>query len=110
MMASTNSGTLPDSRSEGGGSKRERIERLEPDLRNGRFFLPAPVLHEGKPRTWRVLTDPGAKDFGGIEYVDAEGMTKVQFEAFSGGSSDLLAKALVCRDPDLASPRAGGGR
>ena len=95
---------------EGGGSKRERIERLEPDLRNGRFFLPAPVLHDGRPKTWRVLSDPGARDFGAIEYFNADGLTKAQMDAFSGGSADLLAKALVCRDPDLASPRAGGGR
>jgi hypothetical protein len=43
---------------EGGGSKAERVERLEPDFRNGRFFLPAPILREGKPNTWRVIEDP----------------------------------------------------
>ena len=95
---------------EGGGSKRERVERLEPDLRNGRFHLPAPVLHDGKPKTWRVQSDPGAKDFGAIEYNDAGDLTRAQRDAWDGGSRDLLAKALVCRDPDLASPRAGGGR
>lgn len=95
---------------EGGGSKRERIERLEPDLRNGRFFLPLPLLHEGKPKTWRVLGDPSAKDFGAIEYMESTGLTKTQMEAMEGGSPELLAKAIVCRDPELASPRTGGGR
>jgi hypothetical protein len=95
---------------EGGGSKRERVERLEPDLRNGRLFIPLPVLHEGKPRTWKVVTDPGAKDFGAVNFNDVHEMSKGQMDAFAGGSADLLAKALICRDPDLASPRAGGGR
>lgn len=95
---------------EGGGSKRERIERLEPDLRNGRLFLPFPVLHEGKPKTWRVLNDPGAKDFGVVEYIDTAGLTAQQMTAAQGGSMDLLAKAIICRDPDLASARSGGGR
>lgn len=95
---------------EGGGSKRERVERLEPDLRNGRFFLSLPVLHDGKPKTWRVISDPSARDFGAIEFNDAGKLTAVQMDAAVGGSVDLLAKALICRDPDLASPRAGGGR
>lgn len=95
---------------EGGGSKRERIERLEPDLRNGRFFLPLPVLREGKPSTWRVGRDPASRDFGAIEYAESTGLSKTQMEAMQGGSPDLLAKALICRDPDVAAPRAGGGR
>jgi len=89
---------------EGGSSKRERVERLEPDLRNGRFFIPAPVLKDGKPSTWRISAD------GGVEFMDSTGLTRAQMDAMEGGSLDLLAKALVCRDPDLASPRAGGGR
>lgn len=95
---------------EGGGSKRERIERLEPDLRNGRFFLPLPLLHEGKPKTWRIARDPAEKEFGALEYLDSTGLTKAQMDAMEGGSPELLAKAIICRDPDLASPRAGGGR
>lgn len=95
---------------EGGGSKRERIERLEPDLRNGRFFLPLPVLREGKPKTWRVLSDPAARDFGLVEYLDSTGLTRAQQDAAAGGSLDLLARAIIVRDPDLASARTGGGR
>ena len=95
---------------EGGGSKRERVERLEPDLRNGRLFLPFPVLHESRPKTWRVIADPAARDFGMVEYNEPTGLTPGQMEAARGGSLDLLAKAIICRDPDLASPRTGGGR
>ena len=95
---------------EGGNSKRERVERLEPDFRNGRFFLPLPVLHESKPATWRPITDPEAKNFGEIEYEEARGLTKTQMAAMEGGSSDLVAKALIVRDPSLPGPRDTGGR
>lgn len=43
---------------QGGHSKRERIERLEPDLRGNRFFMPA-VMHEDSrgPSLWRINAD-----------------------------------------------------
>jgi hypothetical protein len=53
---------------EGGNSKKERVERLEPDFRNGRFFLPAPVLHNGVPSLWRVENNPESRTFGEIEF------------------------------------------
>lgn len=90
---------------EGGNSKRERIERLEPDFRNGRFYLPAPILHNSKPSVWRPITDPDDKLFGTIEYDDAGGLSSVQMNAISGGSADLVAKAIIQRDP-----AAGGER
>jgi hypothetical protein len=96
---------------EGGNSKKERVERLEPDFRNGRFHLPLPVLHDGKPRRWRIDGDPASKEFGKIEYFDAVGgLTKLQMQAIEGGSQDLVAKAIVSRDPWLPGPRDTGGR
>lgn len=95
---------------EGGHSKKERIERLEPDFRNGRFFLPAPVLRDGKQSTWNVEDDPDSKHFGVIEYSEATGLSRQQMNAIEGGSSDLVAKALICRDPNAPGPGAGGGR
>jgi hypothetical protein len=95
---------------EGGNSKQERVERLEPDFRNGRFFIPRPVLHNGKPATWRVFDDPTSKEFGEVEFSDAAGLTRAQMAAIEGGSSDLVAKAIICRDPSLPGPRDTGGR
>lgn len=92
---------------EGGNSKRERIERLEPDFRNGRFYLPLPVLYEGKPKTWRVETDADAKTFGDVEWIDNAGLTRAQMDAIAGGSTDLVAKALVIRDPTAPGERGG---
>jgi hypothetical protein len=95
---------------EGGNSKQERVQRLEPDFRNGRFFLPGPVLHEGKAKVWRVITDSESRDQGSIVYDDWRGDSRVMKEALEGGSEDLIARALITRDPTLPSPRAGGGR
>lgn len=95
---------------EGGNSKRDRVGRLEPDFRNGRFFLPAPILRNGKPSQWRVESDPEAKEFGVIQYMESRGLSSAQMGAIEGGSADLVAKAIVCRDPNLMGPRDGGGR
>ena len=95
---------------EGGNSKQERVERLEPDFRNGRFFLPLSVLHDGKPSIWTVDRDPGSRRFGEVEYQPSGGLTRLQMAAMEGGSADLIAKAIVVRDPQLTSPRPGGGR
>jgi hypothetical protein len=100
---------------EGGNSKQERVERLEPDFRNSRFFLPLPVLHDSRPARWSVVTDGDARDFGEVVYNYGEagrpmGLSKAQMEAVAGGSEDLLARALVVRDPSLPGPRDSGGR
>jgi hypothetical protein len=95
---------------EGGNSKRERVERLEPDFRNGRFFLPREVLQDGKPKTWRIEADPDSKAFGAIEYLDSRGLSAAQMAAIEGGSADLVSKALIVRDPSLPGPRDTGGR
>jgi len=95
---------------EGGNSKKERVERLEPDFRNGRFFLPAPILYQGKPSLWKVETNPDAKDFGEVQFRPKSGLSKAEQEAVDGGSHDLLAKAIIVRDPSLPGPAGMGGR
>jgi hypothetical protein len=92
---------------EGGNSKRERVERLEPDFRNGRFFLPSPILHNSLPSTWRPIIDPDDKAYGTIAYNEAAGLSKVQMEAIHGGSTDLVARAIIVRDKSLAGPKGG---
>ncbi len=84
---------------EGGNSKKERVERLEPDFRNGRFYLPLPVWRDSKPAMWRVDVDPESKTFGDIEFREL-GLTRAQMDAVEGGSADLVAKAIRCVDQD----------
>jgi len=50
--------------SQGAHSKKARIERLEPDFRLGRFFLPSPAYNpdKGGDCTWRVWTEEMRRD------------------------------------------------
>lgn len=74
--------------------KRYRVERLEPDFRNGRFYLPLAVLHNGEPSTWSVDRDPESKTFKSIIWKKLDGFTKQQLSALNGGSEDLICKAI----------------
>jgi hypothetical protein len=85
---------------DGTESKRERVERLEPDFRNGRFFLPWALLRNGKPTIWSVDSDPESKTFRDIMYRDVGGLSKAQMAAVEGGSADLIAKAIKAVDQD----------
>ena len=94
---------------DGTRSKRERVERLEPFFRNGRFLLPQAVMRDGKDMWWEVQADHAAKNFGEIIYSPSRGLTNRQMDAIKGGSADLLQKALTVRDPGLPGPRSTGG-
>ena len=85
---------------EGGNSKRERVERLEPDFRNGRFHIPYAVWRAGKPMIWSVGTDPATKDYQTISYRDVGGLSSAQMDVVDGGSPDLIAKAIRGVDSD----------
>lgn len=111
---------------EGGNSKRERVERLEPDFRNGRFYLPLPLWREGRAQVWSLapvcascgggpaLPIPSKVDeyrcpkceksfihhVGDVTYFDNQGLTKLQMQAIEGGSPDLVAKAIRNVDQD----------
>lgn len=74
--------------------KRYRVERLEPDFRNGRFYLPLAILHNGEPCTWKVDKDPESKTYKSIIWQKLEGFTKQQMVALNGGSEDLICKAI----------------
>ena len=85
---------------DGTESKRDRVERLEPDFRNGRFFLPLPVLREGRPCVWRADTDPDSKTYDDIVYSEVKGFTREQVLAINAGSADLLPQAIKCKDQE----------
>lgn len=74
--------------------KRYRVERLEPDFRNGRFYLPLAVWHNGEPSTWRVDKDPDSKTYKSIVWQKLEGFSKLQLQALNGGSEDLICKSI----------------
>ncbi len=83
-----------------GQSKQERVERLEPDFRNSRFFLPLAVWHDGKPCVWDVDCDGESKTFGEIRFRAVSGLTRVQLQTVEAGSPDLIAKAIRSTNQD----------
>ena len=85
---------------DGTQSKRERVERLEPDFRTSRFYLPMPVLKDNKPMIWSVDKDPDSKSYREVIYRPVGGMSSQQMAAIEGGSADLLAKAIKAVDQD----------
>ena len=85
---------------DGTESKRERVERLEPDFRNSRFYLPKPCWHEGQPSTWRVDMDPESKSFQDVIKEPITGPSRRIVEAVENGAGDLIAKALKKTDSD----------
>lgn len=87
---------------DGTQSKRERVERLEPDFRNSRFFLPYPVTRDGLPFIWHVDNDKESNTFGTVVLtpLHTRGLTRNQERVINAGAPDLLAKALRCVDDD----------
>lgn len=85
---------------EGGNSKRDRVERLEPDFRNSRFYLPLAIWHDATPHTWKVDADPHSNTFQNIIYTHVEGFTSTQKAAIDAGSPDLVCKAIKRYDEE----------
>lgn len=90
--------TLEGTKGEQG--KTTRVERLEPDFRNGRFYLPLAIWRNSQPMTWKIERDPESKDYNTIVWDICTGWTKAQKAAIDAGSSDLVAKAIKRLDEE----------
>ena len=87
---------------DGTTSKKERVERLEPDFRNGRFLLPLPVVKDGLPHLWKVDTDKESATYNEVQYTPVRdvGLTARQRRVVENGSPDLIAKCIKLRDSE----------
>src|SRR5262249_15950590 len=103
----------------GGHSKQDRIDRLEPDIRNGRFYLPCAIHHPGLGGLcyWSVWTEERAKraeaqgkktdyNIGQITYRKVQGgeLTAGQIEMDGGGMKPRIVTALKRRDENGDRP------
>ena len=96
---------------QGGHSKDDRIERLEPDIRDGRFYLPA-VIHNpehGGDCYWSIWTEKEEKaaeaqnivhtyNIGQIIYRPMKGLTKRQKNCEVTAQKHRIVTALKRRD------------
>lgn len=79
-------------------SKDDRVQRLGPDFRSHKFFLPAVISHLGKPHFWRLV--PGAA--GGLELklVEQAGPTSMQRRVMEEGAASRIAKPIAKVDSE----------
>lgn len=101
---------------EGGGSKSERIERIEPYCNTSQFFIPIlvsahlaptlgpqledgqPVLEDGKPARWRYATWSVHPENDAVIYRGLRADTRTIQQAQLEGRGRLVIKPLVRRD------------
>lgn len=96
---------------QGGHSKPDRIERLEPDIRNGRFYLPCVAHHPdfGGICYWSVWTEEHEKrakaqslsteyHIGQVIYRPMKGLTKRQQNCEETAQKHRIVQALRRRD------------
>jgi hypothetical protein len=118
MIAENNSFTIEELNTpkQGGHAKPDRIERLEPDFRNGRFYLPGVIHHSeygdkagefAGSCYWTVWTEEDAANakrlnqkvayhVGQVIYRPVRGLTKMQREL--GDTKSRVVTALRRRD------------
>lgn len=82
---------------EGGASKKDRVERLEPDFRNERFYLPAQVWERGGVGAclWSVDVERNKTVLRKIQQP-----TKTVAKAEAAGEGYLVVKPIVRKDED----------
>lgn len=80
---------------EGGNSKRDRVERLQPDVQFGSFFFPGLVWRSGKVCTWQV-SDDGDR----MEFRELKDIMKDHAVLKARGQEYLCAKQITRRDEE----------
>jgi hypothetical protein len=79
-------------------SKDDRVQRLGPDLRAHKFYLPALILHQGKPCFWQLKGGTA----GGLElhYTEMVNPTALMARVVKEGSPSRVAKPIRQVDSD----------
>lgn len=78
---------------EGGASKQHRVERLQPDVQYGAFFLPALISHNGVTSIWSVNEDDGL-----MHFKPSQGDSAVVTRLKERGQSHLAASPIRRKD------------
>jgi hypothetical protein len=78
---------------EGGNSKEDRVERLAPDFKFGKFHLPAVIQTATGPVTWKVEDDK-------VIYTEVKGETTMHARMRAHGTEYLIAEPIKRMDED----------
>lgn len=81
---------------EGDHSKKSRVERLEPDMRDTKFFLPCSIYENGVGECYWHIDETGGK----IAKIPVKGPTKTQARYIEAGRDNQVAKAIRRLDED----------
>lgn len=79
-------------------SKDDRVQRLGPDFRSHKFYLPALILQQGKPSFWKL--EPGSASGLELKYTESTGPTSLMSRVISEGSPYRVAKPIIQKDSD----------
>lgn len=79
-------------------AKDDRVQRLGPDFRAHRFYLPAIISSQGKPCWWKL--QPGAA--GGLEFkfTEQSGLSSTMKRMIAEGSAYRICKPIVRKDSE----------
>ena len=83
---------------DGEPSKDDRVQRLGPDFRSHKFYLPAVILQNGKPSYWELAKGSA----GGLElkYTEQKGPTSMMKRVINEGAPSRVAKPVAKVDSD----------
>jgi hypothetical protein len=79
-------------------SKDDRVQRLGPDFRSHRFYLPAIMSSQGKPQWWKLE----AGSAGGLEikFTEQDGLSSLMKRVVNEGQPYRIAKPIVRKDSE----------
>jgi hypothetical protein len=81
---------------EGSNSKKDRVQRLQPDFELGKFFLPITVKHPEFGDSYWKFNETDIK----LDYLPTQGLTKLMRAKEAEGQPHRIPKPIVRRDED----------
>lgn len=79
-------------------SKDDRVQRLGPDFRSHKFYLPALIMSRGKPCFWKL--EPGTAGGLEIKLTEQAGPTSLMARVIAEGTPSRVAKPIAKVDSE----------
>lgn len=79
-------------------SKDDRVQRLGPDFRSNKFFVPCLITSQGKPHFWKL--EPGSASGLELKLTEQAGPTSLMRRVIDEGSPSRVAKPIAKVDSE----------